>query len=308
MMSLWTALAACAVWAVWNPTILEWTQRWSEDPTYSHGFLVPLFSVGLLWWKRREISAITPRPTWWGVVVMAIAAGVHFSGSYYYIRWLQGAGLLLYLAGISLVVGGWQLLKQTWAATGFLVFMIPLPFRLEDSMRQPLMQMATVASTFLLQLVGLPAIAHGNIIDINEHQLGVAEACSGLKMLITFFALATGLVLIIKRPLLDKVVIMLSAVPIAIISNVVRITATGILYETMGPKTAEFVYHDLAGYLMMPLGIGLMWLLMKTLECLFVERKAYDPSSLRPVLLGTDLGLIPQRSKPKQKPRSLEDF
>lgn len=298
---LWTALAACAVWAVWSPTIAEWSLRWTEDPTYSHGFLVPLFSLGLLWWKRREIAALTPRTSPWGVLVIALGVVLHGVGSYLSYNWLPGLALVLYLAGISLIVGGWPLLKCSWQAIAFLVFMVPLPYRLEVMMRGPLMQIATSASTFLLQLFGMPAIAKGFIIEVNEYQLGVAEACSGLKMLITFVALAVGLVMVIKRPLIDKIVILLSAVPIAVISNVIRITATGVLYVTMGPKTAEWVYHDLAGYLMMPLGIGLMWLLMKIMEYLFIERPAHDPKSLRPIILGHELGLVPTTNKPKPK-------
>ncbi len=301
MILLWTALAGCAVWSVWSPTVTEWSLRWTEDPTYSHGFLVPLFSLGLLWWKRREIAAVRPRTSLWGVPLIAFGVVLHGVGSYLSYNWLPGLALVLYFAGAALIAGGWPLLKCTWQAIGFLLFMVPLPYRLEVAMRGPLMQVATGASTFLLQLFGLPAIAKGFTIEVNEYQLGVAEACSGLKMLITFVALAVGLVIVIKRPLADKVVILMSAVPIAIVSNIVRITATGVLYVTMGPRTAEWVYHDVAGYLMMPLGIGLMWLLMKIMEYLFVERPDHDPAALRPIILGAELGLIARTNKPKPK-------
>jgi exosortase/archaeosortase family protein len=92
--------------------------------------------------------------------------------------------------------------------------------------------------------------------------------------------LAAGLVLVIRRPLLDKIVILLSAPLIAIISNIIRITVTGILHVTIGEQVAEWVYHDVSGWLMMPLGVGLMWLEMKILENLFVER---PPSASRPI-------------------------
>jgi exosortase len=244
-----------------------------------------------LWFRRRELAAVAFRPSWWGVVVIAAGAAVQFAGSYLYVRWLQGLAMLMYLAGASLVVAGWPLLRLTWQAIGFLIFMLPLPFTIETALRAPLQRFATIASTFLLQLVGLSAIARGNIIDVEGYKLGVAEACSGLKMLITFFALATGLILVVKRPLLDKMVILASAVPIAIVSNILRIMATGVLYVTAGEKTAEFVYHDLAGYLMMPLGIGLMWLELAILDRLFVERRVEDPRDLRPLILGPELGL-----------------
>lgn len=304
MLLVWGLLAACAVWALWNPTILEWYARWIEDPTYSHGFIVPLFAVGLLWWKRHDLLAVAPRPTWWGLPLILIGAGLHFVASYYYFHGVPGVALVLYLAGAALVVGGWPLLRHTWQAIAFLFFMVPLPYRVETALRGPLMQIATNASTFLLQLFGLSAYARGNVIDVDKageiYQLGVVEACSGLKMLITFVALAVALVIITKRPLLDKIIILLSAIPIAVVSNVIRITVTGVLYIVMDEKTAEWVYHDLAGYLMMPLGIGLLWLEMKILENLFVERPLHNPERLRPLILGAEYGVAPM-PKPKGK-------
>jgi exosortase len=301
MMVVWGALAACAVWALWSPAVVDWVQRWTEDPTYSHGFIVPIFALGLLWWKRREIAAVVPRANWWGVFTVAAGAVVQSVGSYLYIRSLHGVALVLYLVGASLIAGGWPLLKCTWQAIGFLVFMVPPPVTIETALRQPLMQIATNASTFLLQMLGMPALAEGNIIRINEYELGVVEACSGLKMLFTFVALAFGLVIVIKRPLLDKVIILASAVPIAVASNIIRITATGILYVTMGKNTAEFVYHDLAGYLMMPLGIAFMWVVMKILEYLFIEPRARSIDDLRPLILGNELGVFAASGKPKPK-------
>lgn len=288
---VWIVLAAVATWAVWRPSVIEMFHKWWVDPTYSHGYLVPFFSLGLLWFWRDKWMTVEWKPSWWGVLLIALGVGIQFLGSFMFWRWFQGAALLVYLAGITLVLGGWRPLRIVWPAIGFLVFMIPMPYRIEEAMRAPLQRFATMASTFLLQLIGMPALSEGNVILINEHELGVAEACSGLKMLITFFALATGFVLLVKRPYLDKAIILLSAVPIAVISNVIRITVTGILYVTVGEKTAEFVYHDLAGYLMMPLGIALMWLEMVILDHLFVERKEQDPRDLRPFVLGQELGV-----------------
>src|SRR5207302_1198261 len=115
----------------------------------------------------------------------------------------------------------------------FLIFMIPLPFRLEVALGAPLQGAAARCSTCLLQVLGQPAIAEGNIIALRASRLGVVEACNGLGMLMTFSAMATALALVIDRPWLDRLVIMLSAVPISFIANVSRITATGLLQETV---------------------------------------------------------------------------
>lgn len=281
---LWAILAACAVWTVW-PSILDMVQRWSTNPTYSHGYIVPLFALGLLWFKRDEIRSVPLRPNWWGVLLVALAGAIQLTGSYLYVRWLSGASLMVYLAGVSVLLGGSRLLALTWQAIGFLVFMIPLPYRIESALRAPLRRMATVASTLVMQTIGLPATSEGNVIDVigannQSQQIGVAEVCSGLSMLMTFFALAAGLVIVMRRPLLDKIILLLSAPLIAIVSNIIRITVTGILHVTIGGQVAEWVYHDVSGWLMMPLGVGLMWLEMKILEHLFVER---PPTSSRPI-------------------------
>ena len=113
--------------------------------------------------------------------------------------------------------------------------------------------MATMASTFILQTLGFMAFSEGNVIQLNEARIGVVEACSGLSMLITFIALSTGMALVVKRPLLDKIVLVLSAIPVALVANIARITLTGILHETAGGKVADHFYHDLAGWVMIPL-------------------------------------------------------
>ncbi len=281
----WGLLAVIAIWAVW-PTIIDFSYRWNEDPTYSHGYIVPLFSLWLLWSKRDKIRALPFQPSWWGITIMILGVALLATGDLLYFRWLNGVALLVLLAGAAAAVGGGRLLALVAPAVAFLIFMIPLPFRIETAMRGPLQRVATISSTFFMQAIGLPAIQQGNVIDVDGSLIGVEEACSGLKMMITFVALATGLVMVIRRPLLDKMVILASAVPIAIISNVIRVTVTGILYVTVGSKVAEFVYHDIAGFLMMPLGVGLMWLEMILLEHLFVEPKATLPRPLDPILGG----------------------
>jgi exosortase/archaeosortase family protein len=90
-------------------------------------------------------------------------------------------------------------------------------------------------------------------------------------MLVTFFALATAVAFVIRRPLWEKVVVVLSAAPVAVAANVVRITATGVLHRTAGSRVANAVFHDLAGWLMMPLALGLLWAELEFLACLFVR-------------------------------------
>jgi exosortase len=131
-------------------------------------------------------------------------------------------------------------------------------------------------STYALQTLGCPAVADGNIIYIEEIRLGVEEACSGLGMLMTFFALATALAMIVHAPLRDRLILVASAIPIAVCANVLRITATGVAYHLTGKDSelAKLIYHDLAGWLMMPLALGMLWIELKFLANVVIEEPA----------------------------------
>ena len=156
--------------------------------------------------------------------------------------------------------------------------MVPLPYELERNVGGPLKIVATQASTYLLQTIGLPAIAEGNLILIDEVRLGVVDACSGLKMLLTFAAFAVGAVLTLDRTRFEKLLILLGIVPIAVMTNVLRITATGIAYTLTANKDTLHFLHDLHGWLMMPAGLGLLALQLWILSRLVI-RPTTEPSA-----------------------------
>ncbi len=261
--------ALALLWAYW-PILGEMASRWSDDPQYSHGYLVPVFSLALLWMRRRQVDFGRLRGSWWGIPLLGIGAAVHLAGAYFYVAWVEAISLLATLGGVCVCLGGWKALRWSGPSIGFLFFMLPLPFRLEGTLAYPLQRFATKASTYLLQTAGFPALAEGTVILMEDVRLGVVEACSGLSMLVTFFALATAVALVLPRSWLDKLLIVSSAIPIAILVNVVRITATGILHRTVGTEVADAVFHDLAGWLMMPMALILLWLELKILNRLLV--------------------------------------
>jgi exosortase len=269
-----SVVGLCFVWSYWT-TLATMAERWSTDPQYSHGFLVPVFAAVILWHRRERV----PRrlaPNWWGLVVLLVALGLRLTGAYLYFEPLDAFSVVPATAGLCLLLGGWSALGWMWPAIAFLSFMLPLPFQIEMALAQPLRRLATLASTYALQTLGYPALAEGNIIFIDEVRLGIVDACSGLGMLMTFFALSTAVAIIIQRRWLDKVLIVVSAVPIAVIANVIRITATGVAHSSYGPESGQFL-HDWAGWLMMPLALGLLWLELQFLNRLLVEVETGAP-------------------------------
>lgn len=249
---------ATVAWAYWT-TLLDMSERWSTDPQYSHGYLVPLFAGYLLWKRRSYLSTIDQwEPRWWGLGIVVVAVAMRFVGYIFYQSWLESGSLLVCLLGITAAVGGRQALKWAGPSILFLVFMLPLPYRFQTMLGGTLQRVATIASTYALQTLGVPAVSEGNLILLTNTKLGVAEACSGLSMLITFFALTTAVAILTQRNFIEKFVIVMSALLLAVLANVVRITATGVLFEAEQGEMARVVFHDLAGWLMMPLALGML--------------------------------------------------
>jgi exosortase/archaeosortase family protein len=122
-------------------------------------------------------------------------------------------------------------------------------------------------------------VAEGNVISIDEMKIGVLEACNGLGMLSAFFAISATVALVLRRPLLDRIVVFLSAVPIGVLMNLVRITATGLVYGAAGTGTAQAFFHEVAGWMMMPLALAALWLELRLLGRLLVPRRTPRPEA-----------------------------
>jgi exosortase len=288
-------LGGLLLWAFW-PTIVELLRRWSSDPQYSHGYFIPVFALAILWLRRGKLAGARPGISAWGVGVLLLAGGLRFLAAYLYVDWLDSFALLACLAGVALFLGGVKALAWSWPAIAFLVFMIPLPYRLELFMSAPLRGLATDGSTYVLQTLGFPAFSEGNVIFLDETRLGVEEACSGLSMLMVFFALSVAATFFLQRPLWEKLLLVVSAVPIAIVANVARIVVTGILHETAGHELADLVFHDLAGLIMMPIALGLLILELKFLGRLMVTPRETPP--IRAQRGGVKASLLPALSGP----------
>src|SRR5262249_11142411 len=175
-------------------------------------------------------------PNLWGLLCVALATSVRLLGAYFYWTWVEQVSFIPLLAGLILCVFGWPTLRWCWPAILFLIFMIPLPGRVEGYFGRPLQHIATIVCTFVFQLLGYPAQAEGNVILLRESELEIVEACSGLRMLFMFVAVCTAVAVLLRRPWLERALVILSAAPIAVLVNIVRITVTGILHETISSR------------------------------------------------------------------------
>ena len=264
--------AAVLAWAFF-PT-LDWlVEKWTTDPSYSHGFLVPFVAAYMVYRKRGSVTEWfgAPRPLAAAGVFAAVFALRGLAGGLLFNQ-LDALAFLLSLAAAVLAVGGWRLVRNLAPGLAFLVFFVPLPYELEQNVGGPLKVIATASSTFLLQTLGFPAVATGNIIRIDDVELGVVDACNGLKMLLTFAAIGGGAVLLLNRTWFEKFLIVLGVVPIALVANVLRITATGVIFALgVRDKHTQEAVHDGLGYAMPVIGIGLFYLELWVLNRLVVK-------------------------------------
>jgi exosortase len=274
-------VVGCLLWAFWS-TLTELALVWKTNDQYSHGYLVPVFALVLLWLRRDRLDREAVRPGLvLGTLMLSLSMGLRLAGVYWYYLWLDTISIVPCVAGVCWLLGGWAAWRWAWPAILYLAFMIPLPYRLATSMSAPLQSLATTTSTFIMQTIGLPALSEGNVIVLNEARIGVVEACSGLRMLVVFVALSAAMALLTRRPWLDKLILLVSAVPIAIVSNILRITVTGILHETTSSETANAFFHDLGGWLMMPLGLLMLAVELKVLSHLFIDPLPATPRVVR---------------------------
>lgn len=195
----------------------SWMYRlWTTNPDNSHGLLVPAFSAWLLWHRRNlmkfPVASVSRLAIVSGTALILAGIVCRLTGIYTRTITLEALSILPCCGGLILILFGWEGVRWSWPAVAFLIFMIPLPGMIGGALSGSLQSLATITSTFTLQTLGIPAISEGNVIWLTEKPLGVAQACSGLRMMTSFFALAAGVAIVIERPLWEKCLIILSTI------------------------------------------------------------------------------------------------
>jgi exosortase len=280
-------LLAAIIWSYW-PALVAMQSKWQNDPQYSQGYLVPLFSLYILYLRKAMVQNVGLNVDTRGLLLIALGLGLHIFCGYFNVDWIDGVSLLISIAGVFWLLGGLKALNWSWPAVAFLVFMLPLPHRIETGLGYPLQRIATIGSEFLLQTMGISAVAEGNVIFLSNSRIGVVEACSGLSMLLIFFALAVAIIIMFQPAWPERIVLLLSAIPVAVGTNVLRITATGAVQEIFGEEIAEKVFHDWAGWLMMPVAFALLllvlWLYQKVFPLVSQSSTAVEHSQVLKVI------------------------
>jgi exosortase len=284
----------------------RWVIEAWEQPQYSHGYLIPVFTLALLLMRREPFGPVTNRERLIGVAGLLGTLGLRALAAWWRISALDIYSFVPALLSIVMIVGGWRFLRWAGPAILFLSFMFPLSYKMERVILDPLQRVATIASTYALETTGIETYAQGNQITIRDREgveqpLTVAEACSGLRMLTMFGAMCFAMVLILPGALWEKIVIVASAVPIALFANTSRITVYGILRYFDG-EVADYFHEGMSGLIaslfMMAVGMGLLYL-----EYIVLQKLVVDESKVAPVPV---FGVKPsiQRPSPVSHARS----
>ena len=232
---------------------------WGEDPNYSHGFLVPLISGWFVWQRRLELKAAAIRPANAGLAVIFGSLALLVVGTAGTEYFTMRSSLVFLLAGIVLYLFGWAVLKVLALPIGFLLFMVPLPYIVYDAAAFPLKLFISKVSVFVLKAMGVIVWREGNIIMFPETVLEVADACSGLRSLMSLAALAVALAFLSQKTVVKRTLLILSALPIAIFTNMLRVIVTGFLAQYYGAAAAEGFFHEFAGMAVFVLAMVLLF-------------------------------------------------
>ena len=247
--------------------------QWMNDPNFSHGVFVPLFVLFVLWQDRKRLAQIEATPSWGGLSLVVIGLLMLVLGVLGAELFFSRTSLLVLLAGLIVLVQGWTFFRAVLFPWACLILMIPIPNLLLQKVTFPLQLLASKLSSDFLPICGVPVLREGNVIVLPSMPLEVAEACSGIRSLLSLVTLA-----IIYGYLMDKrpwvrVVLGISAVPIAVAANGFRIFITGLLVQYWDPEKGQGFYHAFSGWLIFVVSLIMLFALHRIINAIWREER-----------------------------------
>ena len=270
--------------------------RWIRQDEYSHGFLIPLISAWLVWSRREVLTGSIGQPIWLGPSLVALSIFMQIVGELSALFILSQVGFVVALVGIVLSFGGYSLLRVTLTPILFLLFAIPLPYFIELVLTWRLQLISSGLGVAVIRLFQIPVYLEGNVIDLGYYKLQVVEACSGLRYLYPLLSLGFLAAYFFHAPLWQRAAVFLSAVPITILMNSLRIGLVGVLVNRWGTQAAEGLLHVFEGWTIFVASAGLLVGEMVLLARLG-SRKSFFEAFALPVVPVSKSSFSPNRSR-----------
>lgn len=244
--------------ALYAGIIPEMVREWSQNENNSHGFIIPLIAAYFLWQRRGRLLDAPVAPNAAGLLVLVLG-GLMLSLGYLATEYFtMRASLIVILAGLTLALFGTQTFRVVAFPLFFLVFMIPIPMVIYNAVAFPLKLLVSNVSVWVLKAVGVVVLREGNIIMLPDMVLEVADACSGIRSLVSLLALGVAYAAVLPLHTGRRVALVLSAIPIAIIANIIRVIVTGLLVEYVSPDAARGFFHEFAGMAVFAFALALL--------------------------------------------------
>lgn len=254
----------CAAYA---PTFVWMWDRWFvRDSYYSHGILIPFVTFFLIWQRRKQLQSLVPSCSLWGVVLIVVGLIIYWFSSLLRIYFTSGFSMLIVLYGLVLYFYGKAIFRKILFPLFFLIFMVPLPLVAITNISFRLKLLAAEIATVLLNNMGLLAVREGSIIKMQSAYVIVDDVCSGLRSLISLTALGSIFAYWLNSGMLKKILLFLSTIPIAIVTNVIRVILLSIISEVWGPQYAEGFVHDATGFLVFALAFIFLYAVKQVVE------------------------------------------
>jgi exosortase len=233
------AIVIVALLGLYWPFLATLARDWGEDPDYSHGYFIPFIAAYMIYSRRRQFAAALAKPMNSGLLLLAVGLTLLVAGKIGAEFFTQRLSLLVVLFGLAAFFGGRPFLRLLTSPILYLIFMIPLPAIVWNQIAFPMQLFSTMLTEKIIYAMGIPVFREGNILHLANTVLEVVAACSGLRSLLTMFALAIALAFFSNFSLWLKVVLFFAAAPVAIVANIIRLTGTAFLAKISGSRVAE---------------------------------------------------------------------
>ena len=249
------------------PTWLWMWDRWfTRDSYYSHGILIPFVSAYLIWQRREEWKVFSPKRSKWGIRLIVPGLVIHILSSIFRVYFSSGLSMIVVLLGLCLHFFGGKITRKILFPILFLFFMVPMPLVVIANISFKLKIFAAQIAETVLNSMRIPAVREGSLIKMRHAYVMVDDVCSGLRSLISLTALGSIFAYWMKAEMGKRLLLFLSTIPIAIITNVFRVVFLSAIAEIWGPKYAVGFTHDLSGFLVFALAFVLLYIMGKILE------------------------------------------
>lgn len=253
----WVILLA-AVSLLYSPVVTGLLVDWGSNDNYSHGYFIPLVSCYMLYTIRASLADTPLKPTGWGLVILIAGLAQLYIAQVGSELFLQRTSIIPILIGIVLFLLGAGVARKTLLPICYLIFMVPLPAIIWNKIAFPMQLFSSAVTERVVQMLGIPIFREGNILYLAQTTLEVIDACSGLRSLVTMFALSAALGWFMSYSYWKKWLLFFSAVPVAVFTNIARLTGTAVLAAFYGEKVAQGFLHEFSGFLTFLFGLFLL--------------------------------------------------